>query len=166
MLLHKLRLKCFLVLQSDSQENRNEENLIFYCKYFIPLWTVKCWLLSPTFKQCELVHFHFFFLLSSEEQTVRWATRAIGTNTPALLCNVLKPGGVWTHLVCLCGSIIPFLYDFVLLMFIIVATWLHFLVTFLENLTCIRELPTKFSSFRAFIYWEAFVCKNKTSVHM
>lgn len=108
MLLHKLRLKCFLVLQSDSQENRNEENLIFYCKYFIPLWTVKCWLLSPTFKQCELVHFHFFFLLSSEEQTVRWATRAIGTNTPALLCNVLKPGGVWTHLVCLCGSIIPF----------------------------------------------------------
>lgn len=165
MLLHKLRLKCFLVLQSDSQENRNEENLIFYCKYFIPLWTVKCWLLSPTFKQCELVHFHFFFLLSSEEQTVRWATRAIGTNTPALLCNVLKPGGVWTHLVCLCGSIIPF-YMIFLLMFIIVATWLHFLVTFLENLTCIRELPTKFSSFRACIYWEAFVCKNKTSVHM
>lgn len=166
MLLNKLRLKCFLVLSQILRKTEMRRISFFFTaniSFHSERWSVDYYRLH--LNSVNLYISTFFFLLSSEEQTVRWATRAIGTNTPALLCNVLKPGGVWTHLVCLCGSIIPF-YMIFLLMFIIVATWLHFLVTFLENLTCIRELPTKFSSFRAFIYWEAFVCKNKTSVHM
>lgn len=112
MLLHKLRLKCFLVLSQILRKTEmrrisfSTANISFHSER----WSVDYYRLH--LNSVNLYISTFFFLLSSEEQTVRWATRAIGTNTPALLCNVLKPGGVWTHLVCLCGSIIPFLYDF------------------------------------------------------